>query len=121
MLTLPPLTSAESKALNRTFSSLGIGASPLVHVLRTWQSSHITTTALLYYDFLLTLPLEAERFWTGRRSWASIFFYLNRYTAILFHIPVIYELFYLMPESVSPQNSYVDPILNIVLVEVSSK
>ncbi|KAI1790894.1 hypothetical protein LXA43DRAFT_890138, partial [Ganoderma leucocontextum] len=62
--------------------------------------------ALLFYDFILTLPHEAERFWTGRRSWASVFFFLNRYTAILFHIPVIYEIFYVMPESVSQQNCY---------------
>ena len=68
---------------------------------QSW-SSHLPL-ALLYYDFILTLPLEAERFWASRQSWVSTFLYLNRYTALLFHIPVIYEYFYVMPESVSTQ------------------
>ncbi|RPD60831.1 hypothetical protein L227DRAFT_85243 [Lentinus tigrinus ALCF2SS1-6] len=54
--------------------------------------------AMLYYDFLLTLPLEVERYWTGGRSWASVFFFVNRYMAVLCHLPVVYEFFGNMPE-----------------------
>ncbi|RPD76976.1 hypothetical protein L226DRAFT_521645 [Lentinus tigrinus ALCF2SS1-7] len=54
--------------------------------------------AMLYYDFLLTLPLEVERYWTGGRSWASVFFFVNRYMAVLCHMPVVYEFFGNMPE-----------------------
>ncbi|PIL26083.1 hypothetical protein GSI_11837 [Ganoderma sinense ZZ0214-1] len=70
---------AEFNTFNRVFSS--------------------TAIALLYYDFLLTISLEVERYWTGRRSWASVFYFLNRYTVIVSHIPVIYEFFFVMSES----------------------
>ena len=50
---------------------------------------------------MLTLPLEVERYWKGGRSWASIFFFLNRYMTVLSHIPVVVEFFATMPESVS--------------------
>ncbi|TBU56172.1 hypothetical protein BD310DRAFT_824403, partial [Dichomitus squalens] len=55
--------------------------------------------ALLYYNFATTVDLEVERYWSGSRSWASVFFFINRYTAVLAHIPVVYEFFGLMPES----------------------
>ncbi len=57
---------------------------------------------MLYYDYMLTLPMEVERYWTGSggRSWASFFFFLNRHMSVLCHIPVVYEFFGTMPESV---------------------
>ncbi|EIW56667.1 uncharacterized protein TRAVEDRAFT_49485 [Trametes versicolor FP-101664 SS1] len=56
--------------------------------------------ALLYYDFILTIPQEVERYWTGRVTWPSFLFFLNRYTAVLGHIPVIAEFFGVLPEPV---------------------
>lgn len=55
---------------------------------------------MLYYDYILTFPMEVERYWSGGRSWASFFFFLNRYMSVLCHIPVVYEFFGTMPESV---------------------
>lgn len=47
-------------------------------------------TAILYYDYALTLPMEIDRFWATRSiSWASGFFYLNRYLTLLGHIPLV--------------------------------
>lgn len=63
-----------------------------------WHSA-----ALLYYDFILTIPQEVERYWTGRLTWPSFLFFLNRYTAVLGHIPVIAEFFGVLPEPVSLQ------------------
>ncbi|RDX44984.1 hypothetical protein OH76DRAFT_1486712 [Lentinus brumalis] len=54
--------------------------------------------AMLYYDFLLTFPFEVERYWAGGRSWASCCFFVNRYMAVLGHLPVVYEFFGTMPE-----------------------
>jgi len=49
---------------------------------------------ILYYDYFLTLPLEIERFWPQRTfSWASFFFYVNRYMALLGQIPIIISFF----------------------------
>ncbi|KAF8994455.1 hypothetical protein BDQ17DRAFT_1366787 [Cyathus striatus] len=50
---------------------------------------------ILFYDYFLTLPEEVERFWkTKRISWASTFFYLNRYLSLLGHIPVAFQIFW---------------------------
>ncbi|KAF9523559.1 hypothetical protein CPB83DRAFT_862709 [Crepidotus variabilis] len=50
---------------------------------------------LLYYDYFLTLHLEHARFWSNKRrlTWVSLFFYLNRYIALLGHIPIIFRDF----------------------------
>ena len=59
--------------------------------------------AILYFDFFLTLPAEVDRYWTGNGcSWASLLFFMNRYMSIFCHIPIIYEFFWSMPESVRP-------------------
>lgn len=57
--------------------------------------------AILYYDYALTLSTEVERFW--RRPWSlvSFGFYLNRYLSLLGHIPVMYEFYGSMAQSVS--------------------
>ncbi|TBU52546.1 hypothetical protein BD310DRAFT_952655 [Dichomitus squalens] len=53
---------------------------------------------ILYYDFLLTFPQEVERYWTGVRSWASFFFFLNRYMSVVCYVPFAYEFYADMPE-----------------------
>ncbi|KAF9036156.1 hypothetical protein BJ165DRAFT_617819 [Panaeolus papilionaceus] len=51
--------------------------------------------AILYYDYLLTFSCEYERFWKpGRHTWASTFFYLNRYLTLLGHGPIIVQYFW---------------------------
>ncbi|TBU39216.1 hypothetical protein BD309DRAFT_993908 [Dichomitus squalens] len=53
---------------------------------------------ILYYDFLLTFPEEVERYWTGVWSWASFFFFLNRYMSVVCYVPFAYEFYADMPE-----------------------
>ncbi|KAF8256888.1 hypothetical protein EI94DRAFT_1762127 [Lactarius quietus] len=51
--------------------------------------------AILYYDYVLTFSREVKYFWpnTSRRgSWVSVIFFLNRYFAILGHIPIFISL-----------------------------
>ncbi|EIW56669.1 uncharacterized protein TRAVEDRAFT_49487 [Trametes versicolor FP-101664 SS1] len=55
--------------------------------------------ALLYYDFVLTIPQEVERYWERKFSLPSFLFFLNRYMSVLCHIPVIVEFFGVIPES----------------------
>ncbi|KAI0752163.1 hypothetical protein C8Q74DRAFT_1393942 [Fomes fomentarius] len=50
--------------------------------------------AILYFEFALTFPLEVERFWGRPSGWASTLFYINRYTSIIFHLPVLYKYFW---------------------------
>ncbi|KAI0370915.1 hypothetical protein BV20DRAFT_943114, partial [Pilatotrama ljubarskyi] len=64
---------AESNHINRIFAAIAFG--------------------VLWYDFVLTIPSEVERYWKGGRSWASIFYFLNRYMSVLSHIPVVVEFF----------------------------
>ena len=63
---------------------------------------------ILYYDSILTLPLEVDRFWLGRRplSRASVVFFMIRYFAIIFSIPVLYQTFGIMPELVSELSNF---------------
>ncbi|KAI0772475.1 hypothetical protein BD413DRAFT_474668 [Trametes elegans] len=69
---------AESNHINRVFAAIAFG--------------------VLWFDFVLTIPLEVGRYWTGGLSWASTFYFLNRYMSVLSHIPVVVEFFAIMPE-----------------------
>ncbi|KAF9466478.1 hypothetical protein BDZ94DRAFT_1319363 [Collybia nuda] len=61
------------------------------------NSNYINLVAfvILYYDYALTLPDEVERFWATRSlTWASSFFYINRYLTLLGHIPVMVQYYW---------------------------
>ncbi|KAI0744767.1 hypothetical protein C8Q76DRAFT_604210, partial [Earliella scabrosa] len=50
--------------------------------------------AILYYDYILTLGAETERFWRrGRPSAGAVGFFLNRYLGLFGHVPVVVEFF----------------------------
>jgi len=54
----------------------------------------VVAFATLYYDYILTFPLERERFWKHSKiTWVSALFLLNRYIIIFGSIPVIFEYF----------------------------
>jgi hypothetical protein len=54
----------------------------------------ISDTVILYYDYLLTLPAEVDRFWRPRpHTWASTLFLVLRYVALLGHAPLFVRLF----------------------------
>ncbi|KAF5334984.1 hypothetical protein D9611_010037 [Ephemerocybe angulata] len=50
---------------------------------------------MLYYDYFLTFTREVEWIWFGpyKLSWATLFFFANRYLTVLGHIPYMYEFF----------------------------
>lgn len=52
-------------------------------------------TAMLYYDYFLTLGHEWRLLWKrdSLRRWGSILFFLNRYCGIIGHAPVFVETF----------------------------
>ncbi|KAI0765811.1 hypothetical protein BC629DRAFT_911995 [Irpex lacteus] len=50
---------------------------------RTGIGTEYTTTALLVYDYSLTLPQEVEHIWRRRTSMITILFFINRYSIIL--------------------------------------
>ena len=54
----------------------------------------ISDTVILYYDYLLTLPAEVDRFWRPRsHTWASTLFLVLRYVALLGHVPLFVPVF----------------------------
>jgi hypothetical protein len=54
----------------------------------------ISETVIIYYDYLLTLPAEVDRFWRPRsHTWASTLFLVLRYVALLGHAPLFVRLF----------------------------
>ena len=65
---------------------------------------------LLYYDYLLTLPDEVDRLWhAGPRSWASIVFFINRYLALVGHVPFVWSVY------ADPCKTGVGPIRSLTL------
>ena len=49
--------------------------------------------AILYYDYFLTLSKEVDGYWcAGSHTWASILFLVNRYAAVLGHLPLVYVI-----------------------------
>ncbi|KAF4582653.1 alpha 1,2-mannosyltransferase 2.4.1 [Pleurotus pulmonarius] len=55
----------------------------------------LAAVTILYYDYWLTLPLEIERYWALKGfTTARFLFYLNRYTSLLAHVPVIVAYFW---------------------------
>ncbi|GLB40565.1 hypothetical protein LshimejAT787_0804360 [Lyophyllum shimeji] len=56
---------------------------------------NLVSFTILYYDYALTFSMEVERFWCTRSlSWASAFFYLNRYLVLFGHIPVMVQYYW---------------------------
>ena len=55
---------------------------------------------VLYYDWLLTLPLEIDRFWKRRLTGPTVLFILNRYYPIVTVIP---ELIAYFTDTFSPE------------------
>lgn len=76
--------------------------------------ANLISFSILYYDYLLTLPLEIDRFWFNRQascSWASFLFFLNRYVSLFGHIPIAMEYLWtgnldLKEKMCSPLQSY---------------
>ncbi|KZP23491.1 hypothetical protein FIBSPDRAFT_1042930 [Athelia psychrophila] len=60
--------------------------------------SYFTTLipfVILYYDYSLTFADEVERFWNRNNfTWASTFFFINRYLVLLGNIPVLFAAFW---------------------------
>jgi len=46
----------------------------------------IATTAILFYDYLLTLADEVKYAWSGKKSWNFVLFILNRYPPLGYKI-----------------------------------
>lgn len=83
---------------NRVVAAVAFGASVLSESM--CLTSRTRTSAILYYDFLLTIAAEVERFWKGRLSWVSAALLANRYLSALSHIPVVFQFFATLPNSV---------------------
>ena len=50
---------------------------------------------MLYWDYLLTLPSEVERFWKDtRHTWIRSLFFTLRYTALAAYVPYSVQVFY---------------------------
>ncbi|KAA1473571.1 hypothetical protein DENSPDRAFT_280649 [Dentipellis sp. KUC8613] len=70
--------------------------------LRTSHYLSLIYFTVLFYDYLLTFSAEVHFFWSRRRmSWPSVLFFLNRYGALLGHIP------YMIGEFMHPSNEEV--------------
>ncbi|OBZ66687.1 hypothetical protein A0H81_13289 [Grifola frondosa] len=79
-------------------------AEPVLEIIAPNVASRyfsLIALTLLYYDFVLTISMEVERYWSGGRSWASFFYFVNRYLSVLSIIPVVFEFFSNVSETVS--------------------
>jgi hypothetical protein len=63
--------------------------------LKANQYVNVAAFVILYYDHALTLSMEIQRFWTrGPFTWATFFFFVNRYLAFLGYFPVVLWVFW---------------------------
>ncbi len=92
-------SSVESDIAIRTAGTVAFGRFSLLYT--AYVQIDNVSSAILYYDFALTVDTEIERFWGRPWSLVSFGFYLNRYLSLLGHIPVMYELYAPMAQSVS--------------------
>ncbi|KAL7278595.1 hypothetical protein ACG7TL_007596 [Trametes sanguinea] len=109
--------SVESNYTNRILSSLAFGA-PLSYSGFGHMLTVVDALAILYYDFVLTIPQEIERFWSRKLSWPSFLFFLNRYLSVIGHIPVIIEFFGVIPESRCREYQQYHRIISILIQAV---
>ncbi|KAF8590763.1 hypothetical protein K439DRAFT_1657135 [Ramaria rubella] len=58
-----------------------------VEHLRAARCYILAPVVVLYFDWLLTLPLEIDRFWTSRVKGPTVLFLLNRYFPIVSLVP----------------------------------
>ncbi|KAI0752175.1 hypothetical protein C8Q74DRAFT_1222530 [Fomes fomentarius] len=68
--------------MNAASSALSITGSEVID---------LAAFTILCYEYLLTLHMEIEQFWQRQFSWASVLFFLNRYSSIFFHLPLLCE------------------------------
>ena len=58
------------------------------------MSSCFFFPAVLYYDYLLALPLEIQFLWSpGNQGWLTLAILLNRYLPVFGHIPLAVSCF----------------------------
>ena len=54
----------------------------------------MSNSAILLYDYLLSLPLEAKVYWRSSQwTWASCLYYIIRYGSLAMTIPIGLEFF----------------------------
>ena len=58
-------------------------------------------TALIAYDYVLTVRREYILFWKRRRNLASLLFFTNRYLALLYYVGLAYYRCMSLPYPVS--------------------
>lgn len=51
------------------------------------------TTAFLFYDFFLTIPMEVQKIWSRRFSLVALLYYLNRYVPIAGYMIILAFMF----------------------------
>ena len=60
-----------------------------------------SSTALIAYDYVLTVRREYILFWKRRRNLASLLFFTNRYLALLYYVGLAYYRCMFLPYPVS--------------------
>jgi len=53
----------------------------------------IVPFTVLVYEYLLTLQREVSGFWGTRLTWASFFFYVNRYSPLFGNLPILIQYY----------------------------
>ncbi|KAJ8473163.1 hypothetical protein ONZ45_g16396 [Pleurotus djamor] len=86
-----------SLALGRMVTMLSFDAGVAQSQINIVTYVEACSYAILFYDFLLTIDLEVERFWSRpQRSLNSFLFYLNRYAVLLGYI--VYLVVFVRPD-----------------------
>lgn len=72
---------------------VAIGALLYNHQLEHQWTDGQFRLVILYYDYLVTLPVEIQYIWPKLFSKSSIWFFINRYIPIFGNIPILLSSF----------------------------
>ncbi|TBU49038.1 hypothetical protein BD309DRAFT_986847 [Dichomitus squalens] len=80
------------------------------------EASYTYTLAILYYDYVLTLPREIEHFWKRAKfSLAASLFVLNRYLGLFGTVLVVIEYFLHLAPHLQTYHAYYTVISQVVI------
>ncbi|EMD39229.1 hypothetical protein CERSUDRAFT_122656 [Gelatoporia subvermispora B] len=66
----------------------------LLRSVQTIRYSTVIPIAILFYDYCLTVEIEAKHVWRDFDfTWASVLFVMNRYLSLLLSVPILLEVF----------------------------
>ena len=71
------------------------------------------TLVLVFYDYMLTVPIELSHIWNGRVNVMKVLFIINRYAGVIFQFSLIFPYFF-VPATNTVRSSHIDLVYEFI-------